>query len=178
MGEMEGEDDNMAEMLAMLQEFQKRKASKTSARSIAFQNQKSALFGVARENAKRAIRDGAAAIEQARATISEFKAQEVSQEGTLVSLKALFESQDDCVHSLLDNLNGVIEDLSHRRAKQIDEASAMLEAQALERERSRKRLVERARKNIEENLEHQKQSPHSFPNIDHQVPRGISIISL
>ena len=31
----------------------------------------------------------------------------------------------DCVQALLDNLNGVIEDLSHRRAKQIDDASAM-----------------------------------------------------
>ncbi|KAI0333591.1 hypothetical protein GY45DRAFT_1244518 [Cubamyces sp. BRFM 1775] len=115
----------MAEMLAMLQEFQKRKASKTSARSIAFQNQKNALFTNARKNAEKAIRSGTAAIEQARTTILDFKLQEVSQEGTLVSLKALLESQEDCVQGLLDNLNGVIEDLSHRRAKQIDEASAM-----------------------------------------------------
>ncbi|KAH9901466.1 hypothetical protein C8Q73DRAFT_246399 [Cubamyces lactineus] len=147
---------SMAEMLAMLHEFQKRKASKTSARSITFQNQKNALSTNARQTAEKAIRNGAAAIEQARVTILDFKAQEVSQEATLVSLKALLESQDDCVQAVLDNLNGVIEDLSHRRAKQIDDASAMLEAQALARERSRKRLVEHARARIEENLEHQK----------------------
>ncbi|KAI0672870.1 hypothetical protein C8Q78DRAFT_685391 [Trametes maxima] len=146
----------MVEMLVMLKEFQKRKASKTSARSVAFQNQKAMLFADARKRAEKAVREGFSSVEKARATILDLKAQEVSQEGNLASLKVLWESQDECVQGLLRDCCGIVEDLAHRRAEEIDQASAMLELQAAERERSRRRLVENARTCIEENLESQK----------------------
>ncbi|KAI9065375.1 hypothetical protein FKP32DRAFT_485507 [Trametes sanguinea] len=154
--EDDGEDENMVDMLAMLQEFQKRKASKASARSVAFQNQKATMFADARKRVDEIVRSGIASVENARATILDLKAQEVSQEAALISLKAFLESQDDCVQGLLSTFNGVIEDLAHRRAGQIDEASAMLESQAVERDKSRKRLIASARSSIEENIEQQK----------------------
>ncbi|KAL7283669.1 hypothetical protein ACG7TL_003105 [Trametes sanguinea] len=162
-GEDDGDDENMAEMLAMLQEFQKRKASKTSARSVAFQTQKAAVFAEARMRVDDAVRSGIASIEHARTTILDLKAQEVSQEAALISLKALLESQD----GLLSTQNGVIEDLAHRRAEQIDEASAMLETQAVEREKSRKRLIANARSSIEENTEQQKVATDASNLIKH-----------
>ncbi|KAI0362491.1 hypothetical protein OH77DRAFT_1416759 [Trametes cingulata] len=146
----------MAEMLTMLQEFQKRKATKTSARSAAFQHAKAALFGDARKRAEHAVRDGTSAIEKARTTIIDLKAKESSQEGILTSLKALWECQDECVQDLLGTLNGVVEDLAHRRAAQINETSAMLEAQVVAREESRKRLLAQASTYIEENIENQR----------------------
>ncbi|KAI0647403.1 hypothetical protein C8Q79DRAFT_625148 [Trametes meyenii] len=146
----------MVEMLVMLQEFQKRKASKTSARSVAFQNQKDALFADARKRVEKVVCDGYLSIEKARATILDLKAKEVSPERTLTPLKALWESQDECVQGLLHDCNGIIEDLAHRRAQEIDQASAMLEIQAVERERSRRQLIANARTCIEENLENQK----------------------
>ncbi|KAI0373006.1 hypothetical protein BV20DRAFT_938755 [Pilatotrama ljubarskyi] len=115
----------MAEMLTMLQEFQKRKATKTSARSITFQNAKSALFSDARKKVDKAVRDGTTALENAHAAIINVKAKEISQESALASLKSLWDSQDECVQDLVGNLSGVIEDLAHRRAAQINETSAM-----------------------------------------------------
>lgn len=71
----------------------------------------------------------------------DLKAKEVSQEAALTSLKVLWDNQEvcaymalrnilnilskDCVQDILSNFNGIIEDLAHRRAEQINEASAM-----------------------------------------------------
>ncbi|CDO73613.1 hypothetical protein BN946_scf185014.g83 [Trametes cinnabarina] len=165
-GEDEVDEQNVVEMLAMLQEFQKRKASKTSVRSAAFQSHKGVIFADARKRASDAVRDGATSIEKARATILDLKAQEISQEAALISLKALLECQDECVHGLLSSCNGVIEDLAHRRAEHINEASAM-QSQVTEREESRKRLVAHARNSIEDNIEHQKVATDANALIKH-----------
>ncbi|KAI1794679.1 hypothetical protein LXA43DRAFT_1059087 [Ganoderma leucocontextum] len=157
-GEDDDDADSMIEMLAVLQEFQKRKASKSSARSIAFQKEKEALFAAARKKAEDTVREGMESLDKARALVSELKAREVSQEGALNELKILLGSQDECVQSHLGHLTWLIEDLSHRRAAQIDEASAMLEAQAAAREKSRKRLCGLANARMAENMENQKVS--------------------
>ncbi|KAI0822738.1 hypothetical protein BC628DRAFT_638191 [Trametes gibbosa] len=163
----EGEDDSMAEMLTMLREIQKRKASKTSVRTAAFQNQKAALFSDARKRVDKAVRDGASAVDEARTTILGLRSQEVHQEGALASFKALWEVQDDCVQSLLHDLSGMIENLAHRRAEQINEASATLEAHIAERESSRKRLLAQASVCIEENIENQKIATDASALIKH-----------
>ncbi|KAI8989766.1 hypothetical protein BD414DRAFT_536147 [Trametes punicea] len=163
----DAEDENMVEMLAMLQEFQKRKATKTSARCAAFQTQKAAMFNEARKKVDDVVRNGAASIEKARATVLELRSQEVSPEAILISLRSLWESQHECVQGLSSSYNAIIEDLAHRRAEQIDEASAMLESQALEREASRKRLLTQARTCIEENIEHQKVATDANKLIKH-----------
>ncbi|KAI0780586.1 hypothetical protein BD413DRAFT_6231 [Trametes elegans] len=155
-GDGEGEDESMMEMLSVLQEFQKRKASKSSARSVAFQNQKTMLFAEARKKVEQTLRDGTAAIDQARSTIAHLQSREVSQEGTLGALKGLWIGQDNCVQVVLGDCNKIIEDLAHRRAEQINESSAMLEAHMVERENSRRRLLAHARVCIEENIENQK----------------------
>ncbi|EIW60266.1 uncharacterized protein TRAVEDRAFT_77599, partial [Trametes versicolor FP-101664 SS1] len=114
---------SMTEMLVMLQEIQKRKVSKTSARTVAFQKEKAALFASARQRVDKAVRVGGVSIEKARTTMLDLKAKEVSQEAALTSLKVLWDNQEDCVQDILSNFNGIIEDLAHRRAEQINEAS-------------------------------------------------------
>lgn len=125
----------------------------------------------------------------------DLKAKEVSQEAALTSLKVLWDNQEvcaymalrnilnilskDCVQDILSNFNGIIEDLAHRRAEQINEASAMctssatrtccgsracahwsvpppVEAHVSEREKSRRKLLAQASACIEENMENQK----------------------
>ncbi|KAI0636630.1 hypothetical protein C8Q77DRAFT_515028 [Trametes polyzona] len=171
----EVDSDSMTEMLTMLQELQKRKATKASARTVAFQNQKAALFAEARKRSDTVIREGAAALDQARATIADIRAQEASQDSMLSSLKALWESQDGCVQDLLGTLNGIIDDLAPRRAEQINEASAMrmcavagptcllihnpttvVEAHVVALESSRRNLLAQAQASVEENIENQK----------------------
>ena len=117
----------MAEMFTILQELQsepiavlvsrwlndglvERKASKSSARSAAFQNEKAKLFAAARQRAEGAIRSGHSSMsvviracrdlaerctsEKARATIEKLKTEEASQEAKLTKLRALWESHD------------------------------------------------------------------------------------
>ncbi|RPD66477.1 hypothetical protein L226DRAFT_566906 [Lentinus tigrinus ALCF2SS1-7] len=146
----------MAEMFTMLQELQKRKASKSSARSAAFQSDKAALFAAARKRAEGAVRNGTMSIEKARATVAELRAQEVPHEATLSKLQALWQSHDETLQGLFGHLTGVIEDLSHRRAAQINESSSMLESQPAAREKSRKKLCAFAHSRISENMESQK----------------------
>ncbi|TFK94782.1 hypothetical protein K466DRAFT_508833 [Polyporus arcularius HHB13444] len=152
----DGEDDNLAEMFTVLQELQKRKASKSSARSAAFQNEKAALFAAARKRAQGAIRTGTTSIEKARTTVAELKTQETSPEATLSKLRALWESHDETVQGLLGHLTSVVEDVSHRRAAQTNESSSILESQPLAREKSRKKLCAFAHSQMSQNIENQK----------------------
>ncbi|KAF9819753.1 hypothetical protein IEO21_01844 [Rhodonia placenta] len=123
-----GDDENgMMEMLTMLQEFQKRKASKTFSRATVFHNKKNALFTDARKNVDAVVRDGMAYIDQCLAKISELKAQETSQENNFKDLSRLWENHEEIIQNLLGTYPTIIEDLSHRRAEQINEASAMCE---------------------------------------------------
>ncbi|KAI0748497.1 hypothetical protein C8Q80DRAFT_1172159 [Daedaleopsis nitida] len=154
--EDDAEDESMVEMLTILQELQKRKATKSSARSAVFQKDKAALFAAARHRAEKAVRNGTASIDKARATVADLKAKEVSQEATLRKLKVLWEGHEECVQGLLGHLTGVVEDLSHRRASRIDESSASLEAQSIARGKSRKRLCTMAKLRMAENMENQK----------------------
>ncbi|KAI0807768.1 hypothetical protein C8Q74DRAFT_88150 [Fomes fomentarius] len=165
--EEEEEDDNMAEMLNILQELQKRKVTKTSTRSVAFHREKAALFNAARKKAEGAVRHGIASVEKARATIVDLKGQETSQEVTFGKLQSLWKEQDECVQRVSGHLTSVIEDLSHRRAAQINESSAMLEAQPSVRDASRRKLFTFANARISENMENQKIAADATALIKH-----------
>ncbi|KAH9930749.1 uncharacterized protein B0H18DRAFT_134323 [Fomitopsis serialis] len=165
--EQEGDENGMLEMLSMLQELQKRKASKSSTRSVAFQTKKSALFTDVRATVDTIVRDGAAYIDQCKTRLVELKAQEVSQEKNLQSLSALRKNQEDTVRNLLKTYPTLIEDLSHRRSAQINEASALLEGHAQERQESRKRLIQLAKARADEILERQKLATDASALIKH-----------
>ncbi|EKM55296.1 uncharacterized protein PHACADRAFT_94955 [Phanerochaete carnosa HHB-10118-sp] len=114
----------MLEMLAVLQQFQKRKSGKTSARSAAFHAKKDALFAEARKNAENAVKEGVAYIEQYRAKIAELRAREVSQDARLKDM-SLFSSREDAMRAVLAAFPPLLDDLSHRRAEAINETSEM-----------------------------------------------------
>ncbi|EPS96821.1 hypothetical protein FOMPIDRAFT_45552 [Fomitopsis schrenkii] len=115
-------DSGMLEMLSMLKELQKKKASKSSSRSVAFQTKKTALFTDARATVDTTVREGAAYM-HCKASLVALKAQEVSQDRHLQELSALWKHQDETVNNLLGMYPTLIEDLSHRRSAQINEAS-------------------------------------------------------
>ncbi|KZT71265.1 hypothetical protein DAEQUDRAFT_724209 [Daedalea quercina L-15889] len=165
--EEQGDENGMLEMLSMLQEFQKRKASKTSTRSVAFQTKKNALFTEVRKNVDTIVREGAVYIDQCKARLAELKAQEISQEKNLQDLSALWQNQEDTVRSLLKTYPTLIEDLSHRRAAQTNDASEMVEAHAQERQESRKRLIHLAKARADEILERQKLATDATAFIKH-----------
>ncbi|CCM00005.1 uncharacterized protein FIBRA_02030 [Fibroporia radiculosa] len=181
-----GDDDNgMLEMLNMLQEFQKRKASKTSTRSAVFQNKKNALIADARKNTETIVREGVLYMHESfhasvttrthtgilldrnqfSTMIAELKAQENSPD--LNGLSQLWESQNDLVNDLLGMYPSLIDNLSHRRADQIDGTSAMLEAHVAERQNSRRRLILNAKGRMDENIERQKLATDAAALIKH-----------
>ncbi|KAI0934769.1 hypothetical protein AcW1_006190 [Taiwanofungus camphoratus] len=157
----------MMEMLSILQEFQKRKATKTSTRSAAFQSKKNILFAEARRNVDAVVRDGVTFIEQCKAKVIELKAQEVSEDRHFKDLALLWKNHDESVRSLLGLYPSLTEDLSHRRADQINEASVMLEAHAAERQNSRRKLVRNAKAKMDDNLENQKIATDAHALIKH-----------
>ncbi|KAH9952083.1 hypothetical protein B0H21DRAFT_12919 [Amylocystis lapponica] len=158
------EENNMVEMLKMLDEYKKRKAS---TRSVAFQSKKNALFDEARKNASAVVRDGVAQIEQCKTTVAELRSQEISQDKRLNTLLVLWKNQDDIIRTVIAAYPPLIEDLSHRRADQINEASAMLEAHCVERQDSRRRLIKNAKARMDENLESQKLATDANALIKH-----------
>ncbi|OBZ65712.1 hypothetical protein A0H81_14345 [Grifola frondosa] len=117
-----GDEENMMEMITILQEFQKRKATALNAFS------------------------------------------RIPKQRPLCSPRR---SHDDCVRTLLGHYPALVEDLSHRRANQINEASAMLESHVAERRHSRRRLIKNAQARMDENLEHQKIAADATALIKH-----------
>ncbi|KZT09610.1 uncharacterized protein LAESUDRAFT_512954 [Laetiporus sulphureus 93-53] len=158
----------MLEMLSMLQQIQKHKASKTSSHSnTAFQNEKTALFSGARKEVETIVHDGVTYIDQCKARIAELRAQETSQDDHFKDLSLLWKNHDECIRGLLGTYPSLIENLSHRRAEYINDASAMLEAHAVGRQRSRRRLVMNARARMDENIENQKLATDATALIKH-----------
>ncbi|KAJ3536925.1 hypothetical protein NM688_g6769 [Phlebia brevispora] len=162
----ENEDDGMLEMLSILKEFQKRKATKGSTSSTVFETKKNSLFAAARKNADIAVKDGVTYIEQYKVKIAELKAQEVSQQQHLANL-SLLAGREEAVQALLDVFAPLLEDLSYRRADAINESSAMLEAHSVQRQRSRMKLVKQAKSRIDEDLEAQRVATDATALVKH-----------
>ncbi|KIP12349.1 hypothetical protein PHLGIDRAFT_98327 [Phlebiopsis gigantea 11061_1 CR5-6] len=122
--EAEDDQDSMLEMIALVKQFQKRKTTKNSAKSAAFEAKKDALYTEARKNAANAIKEGIAYIEQYKLKISELKAREISQDHYLKGL-SLFQTREEAMAAVLAAFPPLLDDLCHRRAEAINETSAM-----------------------------------------------------
>ncbi|EPQ57889.1 hypothetical protein GLOTRDRAFT_36323, partial [Gloeophyllum trabeum ATCC 11539] len=122
--------NSLQDMLCMLQELQKRKAAKTSTRSVAFQNQKKAIYADARKNAAAMVEEGVSYIEQCREQLKGLKAQESSYEKVFPDLMQTWKAHDETVRALLALYAPFFEDLSERRSEEINTASSMCECHA------------------------------------------------
>ncbi|PCH37338.1 hypothetical protein WOLCODRAFT_84000, partial [Wolfiporia cocos MD-104 SS10] len=118
--------NSVLEILSMLKEFQKRKAAKTSMRSAAFQNKKTALITEARETADTVVRDGVAYFDSFKARIAELRTQETSHQEHLKDLSMLRKNHDECMRNLLSAYSP-FEGLSRRTTDHVNSASAMRE---------------------------------------------------
>ncbi|KAI5116851.1 hypothetical protein M0805_006805 [Coniferiporia weirii] len=162
-----GGDDNMEDMIAIMQEFQKKKSMKTSSRGAALTTKKNALLSTARKEADVLAREGRAYIEQCKARIVEMKAQETAADEVLKDAMRLWSAHEESFQSLLSIYPEIIEDLSPRRAQEINAASEMLETHPHAREASRRRLMKNARKSMEAGIESQKLATDASALIKH-----------
>ncbi|THH11988.1 hypothetical protein EW145_g296 [Phellinidium pouzarii] len=149
-------DDNVMDMITIMQEFQKKKSMKANSRSAAFMHKKDALIAAARKEAETMVRDGHAYIEQCKARLVEMRAQETPANEVLKDAIGLWAAHEDSFQSLLSIFPELIEDLSPKRAHDINAASELLETHPLAREASRRRLMKNARKDMEEGISNQK----------------------
>ncbi|THH29584.1 hypothetical protein EUX98_g4607 [Antrodiella citrinella] len=167
-GEEAGEEDSsMLEMISMLQEYQKRKASKTSARATAFQNKKQAIYAEARKNADATVTEGVAYIEHYKKTIIEIKAREASEEQQMRELSTISTSFDDPVEATFSLFALMFDELSHKRATDINEACGTIEKHSADRQLSRRRLIRDAKSRMEEQLEEQRVATDASALIKH-----------
>ncbi|KAF7799568.1 hypothetical protein EIP86_010805 [Pleurotus ostreatoroseus] len=160
------EDDSMLEILGMLKEFQKRKTTKASTASNAFQTKKNALYTSARKSADSALRDGVAYIEQYQSRLADLRAQEVSQEQHLHESMLLKETED-AMENLSEVFSPLFEDLSYRRVESVNDSSAMLEVHTAQRQRSRMKLIKQAKARIDEDMENQRIATDATALIKH-----------
>ncbi|KDQ61151.1 hypothetical protein JAAARDRAFT_173720 [Jaapia argillacea MUCL 33604] len=112
------------DLVAVLQEFQKRKAAKSSSRASTLQNKAKAAISQARKNADLAVREGIANIEQFKANLDELKLQETSQDKNIRDLTQLWQAHDTLTRTTLSLYQPFFEDLSCRRAEEVNAASA------------------------------------------------------
>ncbi|KAL4244858.1 hypothetical protein ABKN59_001441 [Abortiporus biennis] len=165
--EEDDDQDSMSEMLTMLKEFEKRKATKTTSRSAAFQNKKHAMFTEARSNVDAIVTDGIAYIEQYKASLAQMHARELTKEKQLDELSLVFRGYEETIRSALSLYPPFFEDLSHRRARIIDDASAMLESHSNGRQYSRRKLLANAKARFDEGLENQRTAADATALIKH-----------
>lgn len=160
-------DDNMADIITIMQEFQKKKAMKSTSRANAMQNKKNAIVTKVTQDADTVIREGSAYFEQVRTKIDNLQVQEVKADSTLRDVVTLWSAHEQSIRSLLSIFPTIIEDLSPRRAKDIDAASEMIETHPKAREASRRRIMRNAKKGYQAGLEEQKLATDSTALIKH-----------
>jgi len=160
------EEDNMAEMISGEPLVLERKASKTSTRSLAF-HKKANLFAGARKNAETILSDGITYIEQYKAILAEMRAQEISKDQQLSEISLLSRGQDDSFRAVMSLFPPLFDDLSHRRAAAINDASVMLESHSSGRQCSRRRLILHAKTRLEDGLEQQRLATDATALIKH-----------
>ncbi|EIN07150.1 hypothetical protein PUNSTDRAFT_135833 [Punctularia strigosozonata HHB-11173 SS5] len=132
-----------------------KKASKNS-HSTAFHNKKNALFAEARETAAALVEDGKATIEQRRTLFAELKAQESLPTAQFQALKQQHDAQDNIFGEVLDLYPAFNDQLSKKRAEEIDQTLAMLESHQVERKKSHRRAMKDAMICMNEGVENQK----------------------
>ncbi|CAL1705585.1 unnamed protein product [Somion occarium] len=162
-----GDEDQMLDMINMLKEFQKRKASASSSRNAAFQNKKNSLYADARKNAELVVTEGIAYVEQFRTRIAELRANEVPRDQHLKQLTTIMKSLDEPVREVLNVYPNLFQDLSRRRAGEINETSAMLESHIVERQYSRRKMIKNAKVRMDDGLEQQKLATDASALIKH-----------
>ncbi|KAH8117017.1 hypothetical protein DFH11DRAFT_1144756 [Phellopilus nigrolimitatus] len=144
-----------------------KKSQKVSSRSAAFVSKKNALVAGARKEAEAMAKEGKAYLEQCKARVVDMKAQETQADAMLKDAMRLWSIHEDTFQSLLSVYPELIEDLSPRRAQDINAASEMLETHPLARDASRRRVMKNARKNMEAGMENQKLATDASTLIKH-----------
>ncbi|TCD70922.1 hypothetical protein EIP91_000828 [Steccherinum ochraceum] len=165
--EVGSEDNSMLEMISMLKEFQKRKATKNSTRTNLFQNKKQAMYTEARKNADAVVLEGVAYVEHYKKTIMELKASELSAEVQLQGILATVTTLDDHVQAALSLYPSMFDVLSHKRAAEINDACELIEKHGRDLHLSRRRLIREAKTKVEDQLESQRVATDASDLIRH-----------
>ncbi|GLB34719.1 hypothetical protein LshimejAT787_0202840 [Lyophyllum shimeji] len=151
----------------ILKELHDRQARKASARSMAFQAQKKAIYAAARKTGQEISRSGIAYLEKVRAEIQELNAQEVSHEQFISDFQRLCVAQEESIESVLSEFPPLLDELAPRRANQANTASEMLRKNPARRELALKTFCKNARAHVEEARENERVATDASALIKH-----------
>ncbi|KAL1746283.1 hypothetical protein HDZ31DRAFT_62309 [Schizophyllum fasciatum] len=150
------DDDNDADDLRNIFEaLQKRQKKKASARTIAFQNQKKALYNAGRKNVQDLFREATQLAENIRAQVADLEEQEISYEQQKDHFASLLKAMDQETEAVL-GFSTTIEDLNARRVTIIDTCSSLVEGRPAQREKALQTFLIKARDQVERSRAEQK----------------------
>ncbi|KAK0239794.1 hypothetical protein EDD85DRAFT_949623 [Armillaria nabsnona] len=123
-------------MAKFLQEYKKQQAKKSSARSVAFDGQKKALFASGRKTAEEISSDGVVYLEELKAQAMVTKQQEISYEKYTNGLDQLGEDSNEALAKLVEIYPTANQDLFVRRLESLETAGEMLKSNPSKREKA------------------------------------------
>jgi len=136
-GDAAPDSDESANILDIIQEFERRKAKKASVRTMAFRQEFKKLVAAGRKGAQHMSEAGTAIIEEARLKAKEqLRAQHLPNEQNIGAVLQNFKAQNEAMESLLAQYDALFDNLLPRRVNQIDAASATMVQGPINRSRS------------------------------------------
>ncbi|KAG7448128.1 uncharacterized protein BT62DRAFT_992994 [Guyanagaster necrorhizus] len=164
---IENSDDDAKTMAKFLQEYKKQRAKKNSARSVAFDGQKKALYASARKTAEEISRDGIAYLEEMKAQVMNMKQQEISYEKYTNGLSQLGEDSNEALIKLLAIYPLVKEDLFVRRRQALEIAGKMLKSNPSKKEQALQQFLRNAHGQVEKSRQNEKLATDASKLIKH-----------
>ncbi|KAJ4475684.1 hypothetical protein J3R30DRAFT_581260 [Lentinula aciculospora] len=132
-----------------MKEIQKRQTKKSTILSTAFDNQKKALYGSARKQAKGMSQEGLAYLENLKATLLELKKDEIPVQKYVNEIDPLWKNRETSLASLYELYPSAVDDLFVRRAQVINDASGLLRTNPSKREKALRSFLQNARRELD-----------------------------
>ncbi|KAF8643850.1 hypothetical protein AX16_008867 [Volvariella volvacea WC 439] len=127
-------------------------------RTSAFKQRKQAIYEANRKGAKEVSTAGISQLEGALAKFRDLRRKETPVAGLVQDLEAMLTNSQTCLDELLDEYPNVFQNLSLRRAQQVNSTSEMLEANPTKRHQSLKTILRDARVQVETVRQNEKAS--------------------
>ncbi|KAK0463794.1 uncharacterized protein EV420DRAFT_1729367 [Desarmillaria tabescens] len=165
--DIENSDDDAKSMAKFLQAYKKQQAKKNSARSVAFDGQKKALYALARKTAEETSRDGVAYLEELKAQVTVMKQQEISYEKYTKGLDQFGEDSNEALVKLLEICPPVKDDLFVRRRQALEAAGEMLKSNPSRKEQALQQFLRNAHGQVKKSRQNEELATDASKLIKH-----------
>ncbi|KDQ17834.1 hypothetical protein BOTBODRAFT_171548 [Botryobasidium botryosum FD-172 SS1] len=161
----EVEDDDPTQIIAIMKALKTHQASKSVSGTVALQSKTSALIDNARTRADTLKSECGAVLDETQAEIARLRSSQL--ETDFAHVAKLFGNRTKTVNDLFHLYGPSLSALSQSRNVEVEAISELLTSFPQTRERSRKRLMKLAQKDLAEGIENQKLATDAQEYIKH-----------